>query len=93
LGLDRLGVNAFFIKNELKSLILSDIKNIEFNPSFCKEARNFKGQLTYSDINKNLSDIKDLEIFDISLNKINFLKDYQNLFDEDWKKILEIKLS
>lgn len=93
IGTGSLGVNAFFIKNEFKTLIVSDINNIEFNPSFCKEARNFKGQLTHSDINKNLSDIKDLEIFDISLNKINFLKNYQNLFDEDWKKILEIKLS
>ncbi len=86
IGTGSMGINAFFIKNELKSFVTDYLQNIETYPSFCREGRDKKGVLTFQNISNSLKDIQDLEILDLKLNKINKLKDYKNLFSKNWEK-------
>ncbi len=70
IGTGSMGINAYFIKNELKSSVVNNIQKIETHPSFCREARDKEGNLTYQNINENLKEIGNLDIFDLELNEI-----------------------
>ena len=89
IGTGSMGINAYFIKNELKSLVVNNIKKIDTYPSFCREARDKDGNLTFQNINENLKEIENLDIFDLELNEIKKLSEYKNLFSQNWKKYLE----
>ena len=89
IGTGSMGINAYFIKNELKSLVVNNIKKIDTYPSFCREARDKEGNLTFQNINENLKEIENLDILDLELNEIKKLSEYKNLFSQNWKKYLE----
>ena len=89
IGTGSMGINAYFIKNELKSLVVNNIKKLIHTRLFNREARDKDGNLTFQNINENLKEIENLDIFDLELNEIKKLSEYKNLFSQNWKKYLE----
>ena len=58
-------------------------------PLFSREARNKEGKLTFQNINENLKQIENLDILDLETTEIKKLVEYQNLFSQNWKNILQ----
>ena len=78
-----------YIDTLAEDIIRNNIKKIDTYPSFCREARDKEGNLTFQNINENLKEIENLDILDLELNEIKKLSEYKNLFSQNWKKYLE----
>tara|TARA_B110001452_G_C15190174_1_gene413281 strand:+ start:60 stop:1028 length:969 start_codon:yes stop_codon:yes gene_type:complete len=89
IGTGSRGVNAFFIKDEFKSSFLNDIKEIKIFPSTTREARNFKGKLTFNDAISEINNIQGLEVFDFDESKTKKISEYEDLYSEEWKSFFK----
>ena len=88
LGTSSRGVNAFFVKDHLKSFFLNNIKEIKIFPSKARESLNKEGKMTYGNILDEINTIRDLEVFDFDENKIKKISEYKELYSEEWKALL-----
>ncbi len=84
LGTSTTGVNAFFVKREFESLFKSIIEENKAYPAKVREALDKKGKLTYENLTKSLTLIKDMEVFDFDENSFKKIKDYKNLYSKYW---------
>lgn len=88
IGTGSLGINAFFIKNEFMSNFSNKIKNFNIYPAIAREGLDINGKLTHKNILNSINLINDLEVYDFDDNKIFKLKEYNNLYSDNWTKIL-----
>ena len=86
LGTNSSGINAYFINNDLSDLIKSKIQENTIFPSKVRESLDKHGKLTYEDMLENKKKIQNLKIYDCEKKDVKFLKDYENLYSENWKK-------
>ena len=88
LGTGSRGVNAFFVKDQLKSFFMDNINEIKIFPSKSRESLDQKGNKTHGNILDEFNKIKDLEVFDFDENKTKKLSEYEELHSEEWKALL-----
>ena len=88
IGTGSVGINAFFVKNELMSNFTNKIRNFSIYPAIVREGLDINGKLTHENILSSLKLINDLEVFDFDDNKLCKLKEYNNLYSDNWIKIL-----
>ena len=84
LGTSTTGVNAFFVKREFESIFKSIIEETKAYPAKVREALDKEGKLTYENLTKSLTLIKDMEVFDFDENSFKKIKDYKNLYSKYW---------
>ena len=84
LGTSSTGINAFFVKKEYNSIFKTIIKHNKAYPAVVREGRNKNGKLTYENLPKSLTVIKDMEVFDFDENKIKKISDYKKLYSDNW---------
>ena len=89
LGTCSTGVNAFFVKKEHDSFFRSHIIDIKSYPSIAREGLDINGELTYENVLNSLSKINDMEVFDFDVNRTKKIKDYKNLYSDNWIKYLD----
>ena len=88
LGTGSRGVNAFFVKDQLKSFFVDNIKEIKIFPSKARESLDQKGKKTYGNILDEVNKIRDLKVFDFDENKTKKISEYKELHSEEWKVLL-----
>ncbi len=89
LGTSSTGVNAFFVKNRHLLNFENKIKNFNIYPAKVREGLDITGKLTHENIINSLKNIYEMEVFDLDDKKILKLKDYNNLYSENWRKIID----
>ena len=89
LGTSSTGVNAFFVKNKHLLNFENKIKNFNIYPAKVREGLDIRGKLTHENIINSLKNIYEMEVFDLDDKKILKLKDYNNLYSENWRKIID----
>lgn len=86
------GVNAFFIRNDLCSFISGHIEQISAYPSSHREARDQNSNLLYIDGPERAAFIADLELIDITDDKMIKLRDIKDIYSLDWQSERKTKL-
>ena len=86
LGTGSRGVNAFFVKDKFKSLILEKLKNIFKYPTQAREALDHNGKKKFNNIMDEVKTLGELDVFDFDENKIKKISEYDDLYSEEWKK-------
>ncbi len=84
LGTSSTGVNAFFVKKQYNSIFKSIIKHNKEYPAKVREGRDKNGKLTYENLLRSLTTIKDMEVYDFDENTIKKISDYKKLYSENW---------
>jgi hypothetical protein len=84
LGTNSAGINAYFLKSDLFSILDSKIEKKTIFQSKVRESLDKKGCLTFNDRIDRIKTIEDLKVYDFDEKKEKQLKDYANLYTGDW---------
>jgi hypothetical protein len=84
LGTGSAGVNAFFVKKEFFSIFKSNIGSIKSFPSTARECRDKNGMLAHENLLTALHKIKEMKVFDFDENRNKKIKDYKQLYTDNW---------
>ena len=84
LGTNSAGINAYFLKSDLFNILDSKIEKKTIFQSKVRESLDKTGCLTFNDRIDRIKTIEDLKVYDFDEKKEKYLKDYKNLYTEDW---------
>ena len=86
IGTNSNGVNAFFVRNDCAASVLDALEQISAYPSKFREARNIRGELTYSRGNDRFIPIKECKFVDLSASETEskHFCEFQHLYSENW---------
>ena len=88
LGTNSAGVNAFFVREDLRDNFKNKIKTIEIFPSNIRESLDEKGRLTYEKSSESIKKIYNMEVYDFDEKKKNPISYYKKLYSPEWEKVL-----
>ena len=88
LGTNSTGLNAYFLKKELCKYLENNIKHKHSFPTTAREGLDLDGKLTFDSIEKNIKKIQHLDVFDIEEDKLKNISDYNNLYSDRWKELI-----
>jgi hypothetical protein len=83
-GSNSFGSNAFFIRNDIASIVLDRIERVAVYPSAGRDSRNEQGQLTYAGGLDRLALIQDMQVADVESGDIVRLGSIDPLYSESW---------
>lgn len=78
------GVNAFFIRDDLSSMIREEIDNITIYPSSFREARDENGKLLFKPTHTMIGKLHDLPLIDTHLLQEVRISDIKDLYSNEW---------
>ena len=86
LGTNTQGMNAFFISKKKYHHVKDKILNRKIFPPITREGRSKDGKLNFKNIEQNLNEIKNLEIFDIEKKRNAKLSEFKKFYSEKWQE-------
>lgn len=84
IGTSSSGVNAFFVRDDLASMVLKKICSISAYPSSFREARGTSGELLFVSGKKRSEMIFDLPLVDTVMNKNVTLRGMKEIYSMQW---------
>lgn len=87
-GTNSMGINAFFVRDELAAPVLELLHDIKAFPPRHRDSRNEGGQLSFVGGTARFDLIRNMPVVDVLTGEQLFLRDLQQPYSEEWLKAL-----